>query len=84
MSSHAVNALGSDVSAFLRSAGSSCTTPLEIFLCDMEELSQRTASAYVPEVGPLCGFPVEAGARSSREAAATLPCARSSVNFAIS
>jgi hypothetical protein len=40
--------------------------------------------AYVPEVGPPCGFPVEAGAGSSREAAATLPCVRSSANFAIS
>src|SRR6202140_212524 len=35
ISSHAVNACGSDVSAFLKSAGSSCPPPLEIFLCDM-------------------------------------------------
>jgi hypothetical protein len=34
MSSHAANACGLDARAFLKSAGTSCTTPLEIFLCD--------------------------------------------------
>ena len=34
ISSHAVNACGSDVSAFFKSAGTSCTTPLAIFFCD--------------------------------------------------
>ena len=41
MSSHAVNACGSDVSAFFKSAGTSCTTPLEIFFCDIDKLSFR-------------------------------------------
>ena len=41
MSSHVVNACGSDVSAFLKSAGTSCTTPLEIFFCDIDKLSLR-------------------------------------------
>src|SRR5580658_1162760 len=35
ISSHVVNARGSDVSAFLRSLGTSCTTPPEIFFFDM-------------------------------------------------
>src|ERR1035438_8368340 len=39
MPSQAVNACGSDVSAFSKSAGTSCTTPLEIFFCDIEKLS---------------------------------------------
>ncbi len=42
MSSHAVNAFGSDVSAFCKSAGSSCTIPLEIFFPDIHKLSFRT------------------------------------------
>lgn len=41
MSSHAVNTCGSDASAFFKSAGASCTTPLEIFLCDIDRLSFR-------------------------------------------
>src|SRR5450755_3171195 len=41
ISSHAVNACGSDVSAFFKSAGTSCTTPLEIFFCDIDKLSFR-------------------------------------------
>jgi hypothetical protein len=41
MSSHAVNACGSDVSVFLKSAGTSCTTPLEIFFCDIDKLVFR-------------------------------------------
>src|SRR6202040_1844913 len=41
ISSHAVNAYGSDASAFFKSAGASCTTPLEIFLRDIERLSFR-------------------------------------------
>jgi hypothetical protein len=39
MSSHAVNAFGWDRSAFFKSAGTSCTTPLEIFFCDTDELT---------------------------------------------
>jgi hypothetical protein len=39
ISSHAVNAFGSDVSAFFKSAGNSCTTPLEIFLSNIDKLS---------------------------------------------
>jgi hypothetical protein len=39
MSSHAVNAFGWDLSAFFKSAGTSCTTPPEIFFCDTDELS---------------------------------------------
>jgi hypothetical protein len=39
MSSHAASAFASDVSAFLKSAGISCTTPPEIFFCDMDRLS---------------------------------------------
>jgi len=35
MSSHAVNAFGSDARAFFKSAGSSWTTPPEIFFCGM-------------------------------------------------
>jgi hypothetical protein len=42
MSSHAVNTFGSDVSAFFKSAGIWCTTPLEVFFCDIDELSFRT------------------------------------------
>src|SRR5579864_6959362 len=45
ISSHAVNAGGSDVSAFLKSAGTSCTTPLEIFFCDIDKLSFRKPPA---------------------------------------
>src|SRR4029077_9344809 len=41
ISSHAVNACRSDVSAFFKSAGTSCTTPLEIFFCDIDKLSFR-------------------------------------------
>src|SRR5438445_13322371 len=41
MSSHAANACGLDASAFFKSAGTSCTTPLEIFLCDINKLSFR-------------------------------------------
>ena len=41
ISSHAVNACGSDVSAFFKSAGTSCTTPPEIFFCDIDKLSFR-------------------------------------------
>src|SRR6202035_1628420 len=41
ISSHAVNACGSDVSVFFKSAGTSCTTPLEIFFCDIDKLSFR-------------------------------------------
>ena len=41
ISSHAVKACGSDVSAFFKSAGTSCTTPLEIFFCDIDKLSFR-------------------------------------------
>ncbi len=41
MSSHAVNAFGSDVSAFFKSAGSSCTTPLEMFFRDVDKLFFR-------------------------------------------
>src|SRR6202140_4161462 len=41
ISSHAVNACGLDVSAFLKSAGTSCTTPLEIFFFDIDKLSFR-------------------------------------------
>src|SRR5450755_137564 len=39
ISSHAVNASGSDVSAFFKSVGTSCTTPLEIFFGDIDKLS---------------------------------------------
>jgi hypothetical protein len=39
MSSHAVNACGEYVSAFFKSAGTSCTTPPEIFVCDTDKLS---------------------------------------------
>ena len=39
ISSHAVNACESDVSAFFKSAGTACTTPLEIFFCDIDKLS---------------------------------------------
>ena len=42
ISSHAVNAFGSDVSAFFKSAGTRCTTPLEILFCDINELPFRT------------------------------------------
>jgi hypothetical protein len=45
ISSHAVHACGSDVSAFLKSAGTSCTTPLEIFLCGIDKLSFRKAQS---------------------------------------
>jgi hypothetical protein len=38
ISSHAVNALGSDVSALFKSAGTSCTTPLEIFFSNRDKL----------------------------------------------
>ena len=31
----------SDVSAFFKSAGNSCTTPLEIVFCDIDKLSFR-------------------------------------------
>src|SRR5262249_32463988 len=41
MSSHAANARGLDASAFFKSAGASCTTPLEIFFCDIDKLSFR-------------------------------------------
>src|SRR6202040_3530233 len=41
ISSHAVNACGSDVSAFFKSAGTSCTTPLEISFGDIDKLSFR-------------------------------------------
>src|ERR1700686_2443949 len=41
ISSHAVKACGSDVSAFFKSAGTSCTTPLEICFCDIDKLSFR-------------------------------------------
>ncbi len=41
MSSHAANACGSDASAFFKSAGISCTTPLEICFCDIDKLSFR-------------------------------------------
>src|SRR6202040_2327021 len=41
ISSHAVNVCGSDISAFFKSAGTSCTTPLEIFFRDMDKLSFR-------------------------------------------
>jgi len=41
MSSHAANTCGLDASAFLKSAGTSCTTPLEIFFCDIDKLSFR-------------------------------------------
>jgi hypothetical protein len=34
MSSHAANARELDASAFLKSAGTSCTTPLEIIFCE--------------------------------------------------
>jgi hypothetical protein len=36
MSSHAVKALGLDVSALFKSAGSACTTPLEIVFAGIE------------------------------------------------
>jgi hypothetical protein len=39
MSSQAVSAFGSDRSAFFKSAGSTCTTPLEIFFFAMDELA---------------------------------------------
>ena len=39
ISSHAVNACGSEVRAFFKSAGIWCTTPPEIFFCDMDKLS---------------------------------------------
>jgi hypothetical protein len=42
MSSHAVSAFVSVASALLKSAGSSCTTPSEIFFRDMDELSVRS------------------------------------------
>jgi hypothetical protein len=35
ISSHAVSTCGSDVSAFFKSGGTSCTTPLEILFCDI-------------------------------------------------
>ena len=38
MSSHAANACVSDASAFFKSAGISCTTPLEILFCDIDNL----------------------------------------------
>jgi hypothetical protein len=38
MSSHAANACVSDASAVFKSAGTSCTTPLEIFFCDIDNL----------------------------------------------
>ena len=41
ISSHAANACESQVSAFFRSGGTSCTTPLEIFFCDIDTLSFR-------------------------------------------
>jgi len=41
MSSHAANACGSDASAFFKSAGISCTTPLEVCSCDIDKLSFR-------------------------------------------
>src|SRR3984957_15722718 len=41
ISSHAVKACGSHPSAFFKSAGSSCTTPPEIFFCDIDRLSSR-------------------------------------------
>ena len=41
MSSHAANACGSDASAFFKSAGISCTTPLEVCFCDIDKLSFR-------------------------------------------
>jgi len=40
MSSHVASALASDVSAFLKSAGISCTTPPEIVFCDIDRLSE--------------------------------------------
>jgi hypothetical protein len=39
MFSQAANALEWDLSAFFKSAGSSCTTPPEIFFCDTDEIS---------------------------------------------
>src|SRR5262245_9208092 len=39
MSSHAAKACGLDASAFFKSAGTSCTTPLETFFCDIDKLS---------------------------------------------
>src|SRR5258708_38676099 len=41
LSFHVVEARGEDVSAFFKSAGNSCTTPLEIFFCDIDKLSFR-------------------------------------------
>jgi hypothetical protein len=38
MSSHVANAGGFDLSALFKSAGTPCTTPLDIFLCDMDML----------------------------------------------
>lgn len=38
MASHVANADGFDLSALFKSAGKSCTTPLDIFLCDMDML----------------------------------------------
>src|SRR6202040_261829 len=41
ISSHAASTCGSDVSAFFKSEGTSCTTPLESFFCDINKLPFR-------------------------------------------
>jgi hypothetical protein len=52
MSSQVANAVGFDLSALFKSAGTSCTTPLEIFLCDMHLLWLGFAEASAQECSP--------------------------------
>jgi len=51
ISSHAVKACGSDVSAFLKSAGTSCTTPVEILLGDIAQINPAWLSRAVVRRG---------------------------------
>jgi hypothetical protein len=46
MSSHAAKAGGSDARAFLKSEGTSCTTPPEIFFRDIDKLSFHKLSSH--------------------------------------
>ena len=56
ISSHAVNACASDISASFKSAGTLCTAPLEIFFWDIDKLCfrklQRREDLFSKDMGP--------------------------------
>jgi hypothetical protein len=59
MSSHVVNAFGWYLSALFKSAGTSCTTPPEIFFCDTGELpgfGTLDQTETSPDPGKLAGI----------------------------